>query len=102
MGLSDVVSLVPKRVIGIAFALSMFTLQKLSYGEIPEGKFPALCESCGRRAVVPIGEGTIVGEHELRLAVRCLVCGSRRFAHAANRLFGVHRKVDRRAAERNS
>ena len=89
-------------IIGIALALLMFTLQKMSSVETAEGGFPALCDWCGRRAVVPVDEGTIVGEHELRLAVWCLVCRSRRFARAANVLFGVRRKVDRRAARRDS
>lgn len=85
-------------IIGIALALLMFTLQTLSSVETLEGEFPALCDWCGRRAVVPIDEGTIVGQHELRLAVWCLVCRSRGFARAANVLLGVRRKVDRRAA----
>jgi hypothetical protein len=90
-----------RRKIGIALAVWMFTLQKPS-SEIVERGFPALCECCGRRAIVPIGKGTIVGEHELRLAMQCWVCGSRPFARAANMLLAVRRKVDRRAVERNA
>jgi len=80
----------------------MFTLQTLSSVESLVGGFPALCEWCGRRAVVPLDEGTIVGQHELRLAVWCLVCRSRQVARAANVLLAVRRKVDRRAARRDA
>jgi hypothetical protein len=77
-------------------------LQTLSSVETLEGGFPALCDWCGRRAVVPLDEGTIVGQHELRLAMWCMVCRSRRFTRATNVLLGVRRKADRRAARRDA
>lgn len=78
----------------------MITLRKLSSDDLPEGAFPILCESCGRRAVVPIEDGTTLDEHELRLAVRCLVCRARRLTRARNTLVALRQKVDRRGTPR--
>ena len=86
--------------IGISLAISMFTLRKMSSDDLPEGAFPILCECCGQRAVVPVEEGTTLDEHELRLAVRCVVCSARRLTRARNTLVALRLKVDRRAVPR--
>ena len=78
----------------------MVTLRKLSSDDLPEGAFPVLCECCGHRAVVPVEEGTTLDEHELQLAVRCVVCSSRRLTRARNTLIALRLKVDRRAMPR--
>jgi hypothetical protein len=86
--------------IGISFAVSVSTLQKLSSAELLERAFPILCESCGRKSVAPLADGTVVEQHELRLALRCVFCGARRYALVAQTAFAVRRKADRRAAPR--
>ena len=83
--------------IGICLAVSIVTLRKMSSDDLPDGAFPLVCESCGHRAVVPSAEGTTLDEHELRLAVRCVVCSSRRLTRARHTLIALRLKMDRRA-----
>ena len=85
---------------GMSLAVAMVTLRKLSSDDLPEGAFPILCEGCGRRAVVPVKEGTTLDQYELRMAVRCAYCSSRRLTRARNMLIALRQKVDRRATPR--
>jgi hypothetical protein len=82
--------------IGTCFAVSMFTLHKLSSRDLPDGEFPVVCLHCGYHGAIPTADGTSVGEHALHLAMQCVVCGERWLARALNVRIHLRPKMDRR------
>jgi len=87
-------------VTGTAFALSVFTVPRLSSTEIVHEEFPIVCVYCGRQSVTPIANGTKVQVHELQLALACVACGEEWLARMVNDPLKLGRKVDRRAVPR--